>query len=284
MPLEHWVAAAAQEANKGHAKALGLSNCNADQVHMTCFYDNPTLLTALETPSSRTVSEKLSRSTQVRRACREAERHGQHIACNQIMFNLLCYGSPALQETEAVCRELGVAIIAYSPIGQGLLTRDLTQAKFDSIRVAKMAGISMNDLQPLRREVAGLADRHGKTMAQVCLNWAICHGAVPLVGCRSVEQARDSMGALGWRLAPEEVAGLDAVALSTSTLAKPRWRRGVFVVFISLLMLSYKASRVCEGAASALNCIFQGLAGWLIGTPSVAQKNRVRKGEHAKEE
>ena len=32
MPLEHWVAAAAREANKGHAKALGLSNCNAEQV------------------------------------------------------------------------------------------------------------------------------------------------------------------------------------------------------------------------------------------------------------
>ena len=32
MPLEHWVAAAAKEANKGNAKAIGLSNCNADQV------------------------------------------------------------------------------------------------------------------------------------------------------------------------------------------------------------------------------------------------------------
>lgn len=32
MPLEHWVAAAAREANRGRCKALGLSNCNAEQV------------------------------------------------------------------------------------------------------------------------------------------------------------------------------------------------------------------------------------------------------------
>lgn len=32
MPLEHWVAAAAREANRGRIQALGLSNCNADQV------------------------------------------------------------------------------------------------------------------------------------------------------------------------------------------------------------------------------------------------------------
>ena len=169
------------------------------------------------------------------------------------MFNLLCYGSPALKETEEACRELGVTIIAYSPIGQGLLTRDLTQEKFETIRVAKMAGIGLGDLNPLRCEVARLAEHHGKSMAQVCLNWVICHGAVPLVGCRSLEQAHDSAGALGWRLSAEEVEGLDAVALSMSTLAKPRWRRGLFVVFISLLMLSYKASMAFEVAASALS-------------------------------
>lgn len=34
------------------------------------------------------------------------------------MFNLICYGSPALRETELACRELGVTIVAYAPIGQ----------------------------------------------------------------------------------------------------------------------------------------------------------------------
>lgn len=188
----------------------------------------------------------------MRRACAEAKRHGQTIACNQIMFNLLCYGSPALRETEAACRELGVTIIAYSPIGQGLLTQDLTKEKFRTIRVAKMAGVGLQDLQPLRNEVSRLAELHGKSMAQVCLNWTICHGAVPLVGCRSLAQARDSVGALNWRLSTEDVERLDAVALGMSTLAKPKWRRGLFVVFISLLMLSYKVSRACEAAASAL--------------------------------
>lgn len=133
---------------------------------------------------------------------------------------------------------------------QGLLTKDLTPEKFDTIRVAKMAGVTMADLEPLRAKVAALASKHGRTMAQVCLNWAICHGAVPLVGCRSVAQARDSVGCLDWRLGGGEVAELDAAALSLSTLAKPKRRRAMFVVFISLLVLSYKISRAAESAAT----------------------------------
>ena len=195
------------------------------------------------------------------------------------MFNLLCYGSPALRETEAVCRELGVTIIAYSPIGQGLLTRDLTQEKFDTIRVAKMAGISLADVQPLRQEVQRLAERHGKSMAQVCLNWTICHGAVPLVGCRSLAQARDSVGALDWRLEEEEVERLDAAALSMSTLAKPKWRRGLFVVFISLLMLSYKASRALEAVFS--RSLWR--SGWAKGS-AAKSKDRVHSIAPQKEE
>ena len=103
------------------------------------------------------------------------------------MFNLLCYGSPALRETEEVCRELGVTIIAYSPIGQGLLTRDLTQEKFETIRVAKMAGIGLGDLDPLRCEVARLAgaarQEHGAGLPELGrLPWGGAARGVPQRG------------------------------------------------------------------------------------------------------
>jgi len=215
MPLEHWVAAAAEEANRGRIKAIGLSNCNAGQV---------------------------------RRACAAAERHGQSIACNQIMYNLLCHGSPSLRETERACRDLGVTIIAYSPIGQGLLTEGLTPEKFGRIRLARMSGVSLEQLQPLRSAVERCAAAHGVSMAQVCINWTVCHSAVPLVGCRSVEQAADCAGALSWRLSDAEIAELDARALALSTLEKPRWRRALFVALISLLVLAYKLCRLVESA------------------------------------
>ncbi len=93
-----------------------------------------------------------------------------------------------------------IRIIAYSPIGQGLLTEGLTEDKFNGIRLGRMLGLSWGSPGPLwalRECIADTAKAHGRTMAQVCLNWTICHGAIPLVGTRSLRQAEDSLGALG---------------------------------------------------------------------------------------
>ena len=62
------------------------------------------------------------------------------------------------------------------------------------------------------------------------------HGVVPLVGCRSQKQARDSIGALGWQLKPEHVKELDALALGRSTLDSPGWRRMIFVTLFGIVM------------------------------------------------
>lgn len=71
------------------------------------------------------------------------------------------------------------------------------------------------------------------------MNWAVAHEYVPLVGIRTVKQAKDAVGALEWRLTPQEVERLDQAALSLSTLKKPRWRRAIFIVMISMLVMSY---------------------------------------------
>lgn len=99
-----------------------------------------------------------------------------------------------------------------------------------------MQGLHREDLEDLRAGIQELAEKYQKSMAQVCVNWAICHGAVPLVGIRSLEQARDTVGALGWTLEPEDLKMLDQKALSRGTLAKPRWKRAAFVLFISTLV------------------------------------------------
>ncbi len=50
---------------------------------------------------------------------------------------------------------------------------------------------------------------HGKTPAQVALNWTICKGTVPIPGAKNAKQAAENLGAMGWRLKPEEVVALD---------------------------------------------------------------------------
>ena len=61
-------------------------------------------------------------------------------------------------------------------------------------------GLKMDELRDLRGSIQQLAEKYGKSMAQICVNWAICHNAIPLVGIRSLDQARDAVGALGWKL------------------------------------------------------------------------------------
>jgi len=208
-PIEFWVEAAALCKKKGLLKTLGLSNCNASQVQ---------------------------------RAIVAGRKYGVTISCNQVMFNLLDYHSPALQETVHACNDLGVSIIAYSPIGQGLLADGLTEESFASNRPAKMTGIKWNQLQILRSEIQNIAKETSKSMAQVALNWCICKETMPLVGCRSEKQARDTLGCLGWRLSSSQVERLDKVALSRSTLDGSSRRRGLFVTLAGILLLVYRAA------------------------------------------
>ena len=49
---------------------------------------------------------------------------------------------------------------------------------------------------------------------QVAINWCICKGTVPIPGAKDLVQARDNLGALGWRLTAGELTELDQAARS----------------------------------------------------------------------
>ena len=171
------------------------------------------------------------------RAVAAGNKFGVDIVLNQVHFSLLDYNSPALQEMQRVCQELGVKVVGFSPIGQGLLTDGLTTEKWNSNRPAKMYRLEWDDIQPLRVCIRDMAVKYEKSMAQVALNWCICHNVLPLVGCRSVKQAKDSLGAVGWKLDPDDVQKLDSLALSKSNLQKNGWKRGIFVSLFGIIMI-----------------------------------------------
>lgn len=45
---------------------------------------------------------------------------------------------------------------------------------------------------------------------QVAINWCMCKGTLPIPGAKDLAQARENLGALGWKLSSGEVAELDA--------------------------------------------------------------------------
>jgi aryl-alcohol dehydrogenase-like predicted oxidoreductase len=207
--IEYWVESAAICKKKGLMKFLGLSNCSADEV---------------------------------RRAWLAGKKYGVDVILNQVHFSLLDYNSAALKEMQSTCNEYGVTIVAYNSLGQGLLTDTLTEERIAGNKPAMMMRIQWSDLVPLRSALQRIANAQSEktkkniSMAQVALNWCRAHNTIPLVGCRSKQQAADTLSALDWSLTCEQVEKLDSLALSRCTLDSPRWRRKLFVVLAGVVM------------------------------------------------
>jgi aryl-alcohol dehydrogenase-like predicted oxidoreductase len=139
-------------------------------------------------------------------------RHAVPLASNQVHYSLLSRGA----EKKGVlkrCQELGIRMIAYSPLEQGLLTGKYNAENPPSgTRSRRYAGL-LPKLQPLLKCLTEIGQDHGgKSNAQVSLNWVICKGALPIPGAKNDTQAMQNAGALGWRLTEEEVAKLDEVS------------------------------------------------------------------------
>ena len=73
-----------------------------------------------------------------------------------------------------------------------------------------------------------IAKETGKTVAQIALNWLLQRPTVSnvIIGARNEEQLRQNLGAVGWNLAPSQVAKLDAA--SSTTLVYPYWHQRQF--------------------------------------------------------
>jgi aryl-alcohol dehydrogenase-like predicted oxidoreductase len=111
------------------------------------------------------------------------------------------------------CKELGVRLIAYSPLAKGLLTGKYTsQNPPPGLRARQPAG-RMVTLPALIALLAEIGQGHaGKTPGQVALNWLICKGALPIPGAKNLQQAQQNAGAIGWRLSLEEIKALDVAS------------------------------------------------------------------------
>lgn len=138
-------------------------------------------------------------------------KYGIPLASNQIELSLL-RTMPESNGLLRACQELGVVVLAYSPIGQGRLTGKYSAGNPPPGK-RQFSDYPMAEIEPLVAELRRIGARYaGKTPAQVALNWVICKGAVPIPGAKNQQQAEQNAGALGWRLSTEDVELLDRVS------------------------------------------------------------------------
>jgi aryl-alcohol dehydrogenase-like predicted oxidoreductase len=116
------------------------------------------------------------------------------------------------------CAQHGTGAIVYSPMKSGLLTGTMTKQR--------VAGFPQDDFRRrapafqephLSRNLAlaelmrRIGARHGRSAGEVAIAWTLRHPAVTaaIVGMRSADQANGVIGALEFRLSPEEIAEID---------------------------------------------------------------------------
>lgn len=161
---------------------------------------------------ARTVGVSNFSQSQMLRAYSALARYGIPLASNQVEYHLL---DRTVENNGLLtrCQELGVRLIAYSPLAQGMLTGKYAPGHAPpGVRGYRFASL-LSRVQPLLKLMTEIGQDHGgKSNAQIALNWLICKGALPIPGAKNAEQAAQNAAALGWRLTEEHIAALDAMS------------------------------------------------------------------------
>lgn len=202
---------------KGSLTRLGIESVDLYQIH----WPSPIMVTdrlmeglaeCVKSGLTRTVGVSNFGQSRMLAAYSSLARHSIPLASNQVHYSLL---NRAVEKngTLARCKELGIRLIAYSPIEKGLLSGKYNpDSPPPGSRARSYAGL-LSKIEPLLKLMTEIGQDHGgKSHAQVALNWTICKGALPIPGAKNAEQAQQNAGALGWRLTEDEVAKLDEVS------------------------------------------------------------------------
>ena len=183
--------ALADEVQQGRIATIGVSNYSAEQMRQA-----HTLLAARGVP----------------------------LAVNQVCYSLLTRQIEynGILDT---ARELGITILAYSPLAQGLLTGKYTpesvRSQGQSLHGARrldprFSQSGLEKIAPVIRLLQEIGEAHQRTPAQVALNWLMAQGVIPIPGAKNAEQARQNAGALGWSLTAPDVERLDRASRSST--------------------------------------------------------------------
>ncbi|KAJ6510521.1 NADP-dependent oxidoreductase domain-containing protein [Mycena sanguinolenta] len=185
-PIEVTVGAMAELVKEGKVKYLGLSECSAKTL---------------------------------RRA------HAVHpISALQIEYSpfVLDIEDPkvALLET---ARELGVTIVAYSPLGRGLLTgRYKSPDDFEKddfrLTIPKYSAQNFPKILDVVARLKNIGEKHNASAGQVTLAWILAQGPefVLIPGTKKVEYLEENIGASAVKLSAEEIAAVRLIAEATN--------------------------------------------------------------------
>ncbi|GGM14239.1 aldo/keto reductase [Dactylosporangium sucinum] len=147
--------------------------------------------------------------------------HAEHpVTAGQYEYSL--WSREPDQQILPLLRELGIGLVAYSPLGRGFLTGEITspdQFAPDDFRRGnpRFQGENFTRNLDLVAEVRSLAEDRGVTPAQLALAWVLAQGAdvVPIPGTKRRTYLEQNVAALDVALTPDDLAALEKLAIGT---------------------------------------------------------------------
>ena len=206
-------------------KRLQVDRVDLYQVHMpfSFFMGQDTLMEALasEVKRGRILSVGVSNysATQMQSAHDLLAKYDVPLAVNQVRYSLLTRKIEQNGILE-LARELGVTILAYSPLDQGLLTGKYTPDNTEIVQGArkldpKFSASGLSKIEPVISKLKQLGEKYQKSPVQVALNWLVVQeNVIPIPGAKNPRQAAENAGAIGWELSTEDARELGAIALN----------------------------------------------------------------------
>ncbi|MBE9053131.1 aldo/keto reductase [Nostocales cyanobacterium LEGE 11386] len=206
-------------------KRLQVERIELYQVHwpFAFFLSQETLMNTLadEVKRGRIAAVGVSNysATQMREAQQILATRGVPLAVNQVRYSLL---TRQIENNGilATARELGVTILAYSPLAQGLLTGKYTPDQTETPGGARkidprFSQAGLQKIAPVISLLTSLGEKYDRTPAQVALNWLIAQGnVIPIAGVKTSQHVKQNAGALGWRLSDDEISQLEQITRS----------------------------------------------------------------------
>lgn len=129
------------------------------------------------------------------------------------------------QEVFPMCQNFNIATVPWAVVGGGKFTGTRTRESDgnkgqpkDTAR--KTVQMTENDFK-IQDVILEIAKELNRSPTQVVVNWTLRKTTSPLLGCRTLKQLEDNLGALEFELTPEQVARLDEVGKNCPALIFP---------------------------------------------------------------
>lgn len=155
---------------------------------------------------------------QMREAHQQLSKHGISLASNQVKYNLL---DRSIENNEVLfaAKELGVSIIAYSPLEMGLLTgkfhKDPSLLDSRPKQRRDMLKKQLEDSREIIELLEFLGEKYEASASQIALNWLIHASGTnvfAISGASKISHVHESAGAMNFKLSPEEIILLNDVS------------------------------------------------------------------------